>query len=272
MKKTLLILFSFLLVAAAYPPGFKGMEDFNVEVSKRNVIGNEIRDVIGETGTMTTNTEQTVWGSAAIIGFPSAATIMSVSSDNGADTSGGTGARLIALRYLDSNYEEQVTSFLTDGATGTVGTAVILRIRDMVAASAGSTETNQGNIYLGTGTISAGGIPATIFHIIRAGDGLAKTATFTVPKDRNLLVKTVTLSSSGIVSVWPESRSSGSTIWIEGAAMNANRGAHTFETSGLLFSAGADIRWQALSNEANAEATVEAIYYLINNGDTGRID
>ncbi len=137
---------------------------------------------------------ETIWTEGGIYEFPSSAQQMTVSSDNANDTSEGTGCRKIVIVYLDSNYDEQQEIVILNGTTPVTTINSILRINQVFGATNGSNTINIGNIYIGTGTVTAGK-PANVFGIIEADSGLSMMSVYTVPRSKNLVDTTYFIAS-----------------------------------------------------------------------------
>lgn len=124
--------------------------------------------------------EETVWDHGGIYAYPAAAIQMSVSSSSVNDTAAGTGARTVFVAGLDANYNEISETVTLNGQTPVLTSALFLRINRASVVSAGSGETAAGDIYVGTGVVSAG-VPATVYARIRLGDNQTLMAVWTVP-------------------------------------------------------------------------------------------
>lgn len=125
-------------------------------------------------------TEETVWDHGGIYPYPAAAIQMSVSSSSVNDTAAGTGARTVFVAGLDANYNEISETVTLNGQTPVLTSALFLRVNRAFVVSAGSGGTAAGDIYVGTGVVSAG-VPATVYARIRLGDNQTLMAVWTVP-------------------------------------------------------------------------------------------
>jgi hypothetical protein len=125
-------------------------------------------------------TEETVWDGGGIYTYPASASVMLVSSDSGGDTQTGFGARSVKLSGVDDTYTFIEESVLTYGTAATLTTNQYLRVFRVVVTSAGTSETADGDIYVGTGAITAG-VPANIFAQIAQGNNQTQMSIFTIP-------------------------------------------------------------------------------------------
>ena len=113
---------------------------------------------------------ETVWAEGGLYSYLSSATVLKVSSSSTADDEGSTGAETVELFGLDDNYNEIIEVITLDGQTSVDTTKEYLRINRMIVRSAGSSGTNAGVIYAGTGTVTAG-VPANKYATVAAGNG-----------------------------------------------------------------------------------------------------
>ena len=128
---------------------------------------------------------ETIWEPGGIYEYLTTASVVSAVSDEQGDALNGDGARTIELQGLDSNYNtitEIISCNPTDGRNGGVeSTQQFLRIYRAIVTTAGSTNTNEGNILVKAG-------PTTVISIGTHGSGLNKegfgqsqTSVYTVP-------------------------------------------------------------------------------------------
>jgi hypothetical protein len=123
---------------------------------------------------------ETVWPHGGILGFPSTAIQLSVSSDNANDTSNGTGARTVYLEGLDANHNTISEIVTLTGQTAVTTTKSYLHINNCYVRTAGSGNSAAGTIYFGTGLVTAG-VPATVYDVIQFDYNARVTGSYTVP-------------------------------------------------------------------------------------------
>lgn len=167
--------------------------NFFLAISKGEIDGHSVLTKFGQNRTVNAIL-QDLWDEGGIYQFPSSATIMSVSSSSANDTSAGTGARTVQIYGLDANYNEQTETISLNGLTGVNTTKSYLRIYRMIVRTAGTTENNDGNIYIGTGTITDGK-PATVYGLIDIGYNQTLMAIYTVPAGKTGYLFRITMSS-----------------------------------------------------------------------------
>ena len=126
-----------------------------------------------------TGTEQ-MWPLGTIQVLPTVAGVVSLVSDNAADTLLGTGAQKILVQGVDANYNAVSEEVDMDGVTPSVSTTSFLRVFRMYNTQTGTDEINQGNI-----TASIGGNPQSY---IAAQDGQTLVSQYTVPAGCALLI------------------------------------------------------------------------------------
>ena len=154
-------------------------EDFTLQVARGQVQGHRNVTVFGFNPDVDT-TEVGVWPLHSMILFPDSALQMKVSSTSTSDTSAGTGARTVLIQGLDANYDEISEVVTLNGQTAVLTTQSFLHINYAMVATAGSGLTAAGDIYIGTGTVTAG-VPATVYNIIKYNYNNTTTGSYTIP-------------------------------------------------------------------------------------------
>lgn len=154
-------------------------EPFELQVSRNQIQGHRNVTVFGFNSDVDTS-QVSVWPLPSLIPFPSAALQMTVSSTSANDTSAGTGARTIVVQGLDANYNEVTETVTLNGQTAVTMTASLLRVNYAFVATAGSGNSAAGDIYIGTGVVTAG-VPATTYNIIKFDYNDTTTGSYTVP-------------------------------------------------------------------------------------------
>lgn len=154
-------------------------EPFELQVSRGQIQGHRNVTVFGFNPDVDT-TQVSVWPLPSLITFPAVAIQMTVSSTSANDTSAGTGARTVVVQGLDANYNEVTETVTMNGQTAVTMTAALLRVNYAYVATAGSGNSAAGDIYIGTGTVTAG-VPATTYDIIKFDYNNTTTGSYTVP-------------------------------------------------------------------------------------------
>jgi hypothetical protein len=124
--------------------------------------------------------QETLWGEGGLYSYLSSAEQLTLSSTSANDTSGGTGLQTVTIFGLDGNYDEQSETITLNGLSGVTTTNSYLRIYTMCGVAVGSGGVNAGNIYAGTGTITAGK-PANVYAQMDIGKGQTLMAIYTIP-------------------------------------------------------------------------------------------
>jgi hypothetical protein len=154
-------------------------EPFELQVSRGQIAFHRNVTVFGFNQDVDT-AQVTVWPLPSLITFPAAALQMTVSSSNANDTSAGTGARTIVVEGLDADYNEVSETVTMNGQTAVTMTTFMLRVNYAYVVTAGSGNGAAGDIYIGTGTVTAG-VPATVYDIIKFDYNTTITGSYTVP-------------------------------------------------------------------------------------------
>ncbi len=154
-------------------------EPFELQVARNQIQGHRNVTVFGFNPDVDT-TQVSVWPLPSLITFPSSALQMTVSSTSANDTSAGTGARTVVVQGLDANYNEVTETVTLNGQTPVTMAASLLRVNYAYVATAGSGNSAAGDIYIGTGTVTAG-VPATVYDIIKFDYNNTTTGSYTIP-------------------------------------------------------------------------------------------
>ena len=152
---------------------------WNLQVSQGLIAGTKTVFKFGFNAALGT-TEETVWAGSTLYAYPPSASTMTVSSSSTLDTAAGTGARTVTISGLDASYNEQSETITLNGQTAVNTAGTYIRVNRGFVVTAGSTATAQGNIYIGTGTVTTG-VPANIYALIGLGDNQTLMALWTVP-------------------------------------------------------------------------------------------
>jgi len=167
----------------------RNIVDFKSAVSRGDVDGAEYILVTGQnenTGT----TLQTVSPEGGIYTFPSSAQTMTISSTDEDDTSSGTGAQVVFIDALDSNYDQLNLVATMDGTNPVTLSSDILRVNDIFLISSGSDNVNAGTICVGTGTVTSG-VPAVGYGCIPIGLSVAMPGVYTIPNGKVFLFQRI---------------------------------------------------------------------------------
>ena len=157
---------------------WKTPNNFYTEVAKGNVPQHSAINKFGHNDSVVITGED-IWSGGGTYGFyPSSAQSMEIVSDNVNDTSAGTGARTVQVFGLDSNWDEIDETVTLNGTTAVSLVNNYIRVYRSIVLTAGSNETNLGNISV---QISGGG---TVGAYIAADDGQTQQAVYTIPNGK----------------------------------------------------------------------------------------
>jgi len=163
---------------------YERTEAFELQVARGMITGHKSLFKFGNNPDINGSLE-TIWSGSTLYVYPSAAIQMSVSSSSVDDAAAGTGARTISVQGLDANYNEIAETVTLNGQNAVTTTNSFLRVFRAFVITAGSTNTAQGTIYIGTGTVT-GGVPATVYAEIALGENQTTMAVWTVPANYTL--------------------------------------------------------------------------------------
>lgn len=154
------------------------IEPFELQVSRGQIPGHSTVQLSGYNPDVGTAWEP-VWSDGTLT-LPTAATLMTLSSGSTADSPANGGAHTVIVSGLDANYAPISETVTLNGQTAVSTANAYLRINGLSVASAGTTHTAQGIIYLGSGTVTLG-VPAVIYDQIPLDWNARQTACYTVP-------------------------------------------------------------------------------------------
>lgn len=119
-----------------------------------------------------------VWIDGGLFPWIPSARALVAKSDNANDTAAGTGARTLSVTGLESplSVSETTISITLNGTSASAETIPFYRINRMMVSSAGSGETNAGNIRLYDASDGT-----TVRNTIAAGIGIAQSCVYTPP-------------------------------------------------------------------------------------------
>jgi hypothetical protein len=134
-----------------------------------------------------TTTLSEIWEGGAYP-WPTSAAQLTVSSSSAEDASGGTGVYQVYIEGLDDDYLEISETITIAGQTPVTMVNSYYRVfRMWVTGTPGSNGTNVGDIYIGTGTVTAG-VPATYYAKISADEGQTQMLVYTVPAGKSAVI------------------------------------------------------------------------------------
>ena len=221
---------------------------------------------IGGDSDVINTTYSTIWPEGGTYVFPTSASTMTVSSDSANDTSTGTGAIAVQITYLDSSYVQATEVVVLNGTTAVTTSASIFRINQVLVISSGSSDHNEGIIYVGTGTVTAGK-PENVFAIISATFSLTNSAVYTIPADKSLnIINVVTATEANkFVSLrfMLFQDATGTTVTLP--LVTSSTGSFQFESRiATATSAKSDISFTAVVATGTASVGLQVFSYLIN--------
>jgi len=155
--------------------------DFLIEVAKGNVPGHEIVHLVIHSEIVDTD-EDVVWCVDDDYAFLTSATTLNVTSTDVDDVMADTGAWNVTIYGLDINFAPITEVVNLNGQTPVSTTSSFYRVNSIHTNTAGSSETNEGTIYVGTGATVAG-VPTNIYGVICAGEGWSNMGIYSVKAD-----------------------------------------------------------------------------------------
>ena len=129
------------------------------------------------------STEETVWDQGGLYTYPSSAGQLGISSSSTLDAAAAAGALTVEIFGLDGNYVEINETLTMNGQTSVQTTNSYLRIFRAIVRTAGASEFNVGDVYVGTGVVSSG-VPVTKYLKVTAQQNQTLMALWTVPANK----------------------------------------------------------------------------------------
>ena len=129
---------------------------------------------------------ETIWEQGGVYTYLTVASTIYVYGADAQDGAAGTGARTVTVQGLDANYNAIEETLTVDGA---VSTKSFLRVFRAFVASAGSLQTNKGDLIISTGSSGGGTVLAKIATIGTGtvyGQGQTNLALYTIPAGKQV--------------------------------------------------------------------------------------
>jgi hypothetical protein len=210
---------------------------------------------------------ETVWAQGGTYVYPTAATVMKISSSSADDAAAGTGARTISIAGLDADYNEINETVILDGQTAVNTVNSYLRITRMFVITAGSGGTAAGTIYAGVGTVTSG-VPATVYGMIALNANQTQMAFWTVPAGYTLyLTGLFYTSGNSTANAWTNfqliQRPLGGVFRQQSSTRTAGSGDFVLDfhtPMSFTEKTDSDIRAVASAGSSNVSAEFEGIY------------
>jgi hypothetical protein len=169
-------------------------EPFELQVARGQITMHSSFCQFGINATVGTSNE-TVWIGSSLYTFPAAASVLKVSSSSADDASpSGTGAQTVQIQGLNAAYEAVVETVILNGQTEVNTTNSYLRVNKMTVLTAGSGGTSVGNIYAGTGIVTAG-VPAVVVNQTGILANETESGFYSVPAGHTAFINMWTMSS-----------------------------------------------------------------------------
>lgn len=223
-----------------------------------------------------TSTAETLWGNSNLYTFLTTnMTTPTVSSGSANDTAAGTGARTVYIEGVDSTYTTQSETVTMNGQTGVNLVNSYMTINRIRVLTAGSSDTNAGIIYVGTGVLTSGAPAAGATHgYMAVGVGVAQSFVYAVPSGYTLIINALTCSQSTSATaatnnLWLNTKVNGGPSVVKYAWASVNTGGSTLNLwpSYLVIEEKTQLQGQILSSAVVA-VLASATGWLVKNAPT----
>lgn len=201
---------------------------------------------------------QTIWNEAAVVVFPAAAGVLTVSSSSSNDTAAGTGARTVSITGLDAAFNPLTETVILNGTTAVSTLGSYFRVNSITVTTVGSGGSNAGIIYIGTGLVTAGK-PATIYNSIPVGFNVSSSGFITIANNTtSYLLQLLASTDTAGTQVQLLTRTVGG-VFLVARNFLLGTGAGTNQVYSLprALTAGTDIMIQAMNAGTNVKVACQ---------------
>ncbi len=236
----------------------------------------KISDKFGYIGDLGSTEKQISADSQAVYPYLTSAVTVTLSSSDVDDDAGDTGAQSVHLFGLDGNYDEINEIVVMNGQSAVSTVKQYLRVFRLHIETAGSSETNEGDIYVGTGTVITG-VPAVVLMKMMAGDGQSTHGGFTMPNGMEGHIKEIivtvarsTGTTQAIVVLRLMEREDGGVFRVRiKIPLVAHPFAIDLPTGSIIFPSRSDYEPRAVSSNSNTLVGISTVFEL--REDTGAV-
>lgn len=169
-------------------------EPFEFQVGRGEVGYHTVVHVFGYNADADSSGEETVWPPGTAIPYLSSPATMKVSSTSANDKSDGTGARTVYIKGINANGEEASETVALNGQTAVNTTKTYSFIQQVTVLTVGSGGVNAGDIYVGTGNVTAG-VPAVVHGFAGTGENNSLTGAWQCPAGHTAYITYGSISS-----------------------------------------------------------------------------
>jgi len=199
--------------------GVREQSNYNKQLAAQNISGSKNVIIAAHADSIGTSLVG-VWDDSAAFNLPSTATAMTASSSSANDTLAGSGAQTVKVSRLDGNYDEQSETVALNGQTGVTLANSYLRVHEVEVLSVGGTGWNEGDVYIGSGALTAG-VPATVYSrifydtAINTGENKSLSSLYTIPNGYKgyACCYSFTVNTSKQTEVWLKFRKQAEGFW-----------------------------------------------------------
>jgi hypothetical protein len=155
-------------------------EPFELQTARGQIRNHYVVHIFGYNPDVDSAAEETIWTAGGLYQHLDTPSIMKVSSSSASDTSAGIGARSIYIVGINSTGGEVFETVILNGQTPVNTIHTYSSIQTSSVVSVGSATHNEGNISIGTGTVT-GGVPANIYGHILVSENKSLIGHYTIP-------------------------------------------------------------------------------------------
>lgn len=150
-----------------------------IAIASGRIPGATVKDKFGFDPDVNTSFEP-IWSESSAHTFRSTAATMTASSDSSDDAAAGTGCRTLTIEGVDANFNVVVETVTLNGTTPVTIPTDLMIVDRVYCVGSGSADSNVGNIYVGTGTVTSGK-PAVVECLIDIDAGQSLVGWTVIP-------------------------------------------------------------------------------------------
>lgn len=161
-----------------------GVIDYGLAVSRGLVSGVATKSITGYNASASTTLEPVWSASNQNYVWLTGATSVSIASSSATDSGALTGARTVLVNYLKTDFSEVNQIVTLNGITPVVIAADVFRINQVVCLTWGTSLSNAGALWVGTGAFNITTGFASNLSKIEIGENISQQAIYTVPANK----------------------------------------------------------------------------------------
>ncbi len=176
--------------------------EYLTEVARGLIAGESRLELRGYNDSVGSGNYEPVWAqSGSSYPVVNSAQTLTLSSSDVDDTTGDTGARTALVKYIEFSTGNEITvNVVLDGRNPVTITTDGYAVNEVRVSSAGSSNGNEGTLYVGYGTVT-NGVPANILCSVDPLSNVSQQLIYTVPANKEVNIFSYGVSVSKLMYV-----------------------------------------------------------------------